>query len=92
MDPPFGAASVVAPLQITGTTAHAFIDLRAIYNTLPGRFHALSDEVFDLELVLREVAHIAKDRGNDPLFTTRTYNVGHLLRKLTQSFMKIKQS
>ncbi|KAL9101172.1 MAG: hypothetical protein Q9163_003550 [Psora crenata] len=62
MDPLSIIASVIAVAGVAAKTGSAFTDLRRLCKTLPGRLHALSNEVNDLELVLYQVAAVIKKR------------------------------
>lgn len=44
-----------------------------------GKLHALSNEVVDIELVLRQVAAVFEERGNDPVFQAHVSSVPKLL-------------
>ncbi|KAI4187971.1 MAG: hypothetical protein LQ346_005403 [Caloplaca aetnensis] len=79
MDPLSVTASVIAVAGLAAATGRAFQELRALCKTLPGKLHALSNEVVDIELVLRQVATVFEERGNDPVFQAHVTNVPKLL-------------
>ena len=68
MDPVSLTASIIAVAGLAAKTGRAFYDLRSACKSLPGRLHALSNEVVDLELVLHQVAALAEKRAQDPDF------------------------
>jgi hypothetical protein len=61
-DPLSLTASVIAVATLAAKTASTISTLRAI-NQLPGRLHAICNEVADLELVLRHIALVLSDRS-----------------------------
>ncbi|KAK5691678.1 hypothetical protein LTR17_025645 [Elasticomyces elasticus] len=63
MDPLSLTASIIAVLQLCGTTIKAFQVLREINHTLPGRLDALQEEVTDLGDVLQDVAEVQEERA-----------------------------
>ncbi|KAL9043664.1 MAG: hypothetical protein Q9214_003154 [Letrouitia sp. 1 TL-2023] len=81
MDPLSLTASVIAVAGLAAKTGIAFNDLRTACKTLPGRLHALSNEVVDIELVLRQVAVVVDKREKDPLFKDQQANIPHLLKQ-----------
>jgi hypothetical protein len=63
MDPLSIAAGVIAIANLAACTCSAISDLRALCKGLPGRLHAISNEVADLELVLTEVSMLLRERA-----------------------------
>jgi len=63
MDPLSAAASVLAIATIAGQVGKAFAELRRDCSELPGRLHALSNEVADIEFVLYQVAAVLQERN-----------------------------
>ncbi|KAL6720093.1 hypothetical protein ACLMJK_002014 [Lecanora helva] len=63
MDPLSIAASVIAIATVAGQVGKAFAELRKDCSELPGRLHALSNEVADIEFVLHQVAAVLKERN-----------------------------
>lgn len=63
MDPLSLAASVIAVATVSAQVCTALSKLRSLCKSLPGRLHAINNEVADLELVLTQVATILKERG-----------------------------
>ena len=81
MDPFSLGASVITVAALAAKTGCAFHDLRSACKTLPGRLHALSNEVTDLELVLRQVAATVEKRAQDPILRDQQENIPHLLKQ-----------
>ena len=81
MDPLSLAASIIAVAGLAAKTACAFDELRVTCKTLPGRLHALSNEVSDLELVLRQVASVFDERANDPILKDNQCYIPQLLKQ-----------
>lgn len=65
MDPLSITAGIVSVGTVAASTARAFKELRELCKTLPGRLHALSNEVSDIELVLYQVASVVEKRTGD---------------------------
>jgi hypothetical protein len=63
MDPLSITASVIAVATFAAQICSAFQDLRNLCKSLPGRLHALNNEVADLELVLFQIASLAEQRA-----------------------------
>jgi len=62
MDPLSIAASAITVAALAASTCRAFSDLRSLCKSLPGRLHALNNEVVDIEAVLIQVATVFKER------------------------------
>ncbi|PGG98599.1 hypothetical protein AJ80_09508 [Polytolypa hystricis UAMH7299] len=62
MDPLSITTSIIAIVSLAGKVCSAFATLRSICQNLPGRLHAVNNEVADLELVLLQVALLTKER------------------------------
>jgi enamine deaminase RidA (YjgF/YER057c/UK114 family) len=62
MDPLSVIASCIAVATIAQQTCQAFTELRTLCKEIPGRLHALNNEVADIELVLLRVAKVAENR------------------------------
>ncbi|KAI1373935.1 ankyrin repeat-containing protein-like protein [Hypoxylon crocopeplum] len=60
-DPLSFAASIIAVATLAANITAALSKLRAV-NDLPGRLHAINNEVADLEVVLRQVGSVATKR------------------------------
>ena len=79
MDPLSITASVIGIVAAAASTGRAFEELRRLCKTLPGRLHALSNEVSDIELVLRQVASVVEKRTGDPAVKEQEQSIRHLL-------------
>jgi hypothetical protein len=88
MDPLSVTASIVAIATLAGQTCSAFAELRALCRSLPGRLHAVSNEVADLELVLLQVASAVEDRACLP--ESNLSAIPHLLRQATAKLVELK--
>ena len=64
MEPLSVAASVIAVATVAAHIGKAFADLRRHCSELPGRLHALSNEVTDIEFVLHQVAAVLQERNS----------------------------
>jgi chromosome segregation ATPase len=63
MDPLSITASVLTVAAAAKQLGSAFAELRAIHTELPGRLHALNNEVSDIEVVLYQVAAVLSERS-----------------------------
>lgn len=79
MDPLSITATIVGIATAAASTANAFKDLRRLCSASPGRLHALSNEVSDIELVLRQVTSVAEKRSNDAVLKAQESHIRHLL-------------
>lgn len=96
MDPLSITVSVLSLAVAAHTTCEALGKLRSIFKTLPGRLHALNNEVADLEIVLNELATLIKERqavpvlenpkGHDqiPAIVNHTQNLLSDLRRIVE--------
>ena len=62
MDPLSIAASAVTVAALAASTCRAFSELRSLCRSLPGRLHALNNEVADTEIVLAQLATVFSKR------------------------------
>lgn len=88
MDPLSITAGIVGILAAAASTGRAFEELRQLCKTLPGKLHALSNEVSDLELVLHQVASVIKKRTGDPALKEQGEHVQLLLK---QAYAKLAE-
>ncbi len=79
MDPLSIATAILGIGAIAASTARAFEELRVVCKTLPGRLHALSNEVSDIELVLGQVASVVGERATDSIIGQSESHLQHLL-------------
>jgi len=81
MNPLSITASVITVASLAASTGRAFSDLRALCKTLPGRLHALSNEVTDIELILYQVASVLEKRASDPVLQDQQADIPQLLKQ-----------
>lgn len=87
MDP---LASVFPVIKLAAHIAGALADLRTLCKQLPGRVHALSNEVSDIEVVLIQVAKVLQERCCSPISTEETDNK-FILQLLVRAETKLKE-
>ncbi|KAK3935168.1 ankyrin repeat-containing domain protein [Diplogelasinospora grovesii] len=88
MDPLSLAASVIAVAGLAATICSAISELRTLCKGLPGRLHAVSNEVVDLELVLTQVATLLKERA---ILLGSQQSVGAIPHLLIQARNKLNE-
>ena len=62
MDPLSIAASAITVAALAASTCRTFSELRFLCRSLPGRLHALNNEVADTEVVLDQLATLSSKR------------------------------
>ncbi|KAI9675828.1 MAG: hypothetical protein M1829_003254 [Trizodia sp. TS-e1964] len=77
MDPLSIISGAIAVGTLASETCKAFALLRSICKTLPGRMHALNNEVADIEVVLNQVAKVFEGRAATSLSNTSIADTGH---------------
>ncbi|KAM7193002.1 Ankyrin repeat-containing domain protein [Rhypophila sp. PSN 637] len=87
MDPLSIAASAITLAGLAASTCTAISDLRALCKGVPGRLHAVSNEVADLELVLTQVATLLQDRA----VLSSSAQLGPLPHLLSQARNKLRE-
>lgn len=102
MDPLSITASVIGIVAAAASTGRAFEELRRLCKTLPGRLHALSNEVSDIELVLHQVASVVEKRTGDLAVKEQEQYIRHLLdqagsklhelRTIVETFMNLAKT
>jgi hypothetical protein len=92
MDPLSVTASVIAVATLATQIAAALSDLRTLCKQLPGRVHALSNEVSDIEVVLIQVAKVIEEKACSPIATAETdhMTIPQLLRKAEEKLKELK--
>lgn len=88
MDPLSVAASVTALATVATQICSAISQLRSLCKSLPGRLHALNNEVADFELVLTQLALLLEQRRCS-LTESNEMAIPHLLR---QARMKLNET
>lgn len=81
MDPLSIVTGIIGIGAVAASTGRAFKELRGLCKTLPGRLHALSNEVSDIELVLYQVASVIEKRTGDSTLEEQEANIQHLLEQ-----------
>ncbi|MCJ1231805.1 hypothetical protein MMC12_008484 [Toensbergia leucococca] len=79
MDPLSITAAIIGMGAVAASTGQAFKELRELCKTLPGRLHALSNEVSDIELVLYQVASVVERRTGSSALKDQEAHIQHLL-------------
>ena len=79
MDPLSITAGIVGICAVATSTGQAFKELRELCKTLPGRLHALSNEVSDIEMLLYQVALVVEKRTGDSALKEQETHIQHLL-------------
>lgn len=91
MDPLSLTASVVAVATVAAQTCSAFARLRSLCKTLPGRLHALHNEVTDIEVVCYQVAAVI-DQHLPPSTRSGTVDTNtHIRQLLRQANTKLTE-
>lgn len=80
----------IAIATLATKTCEAFSTLRGIVKALPGKLHALNNEVADLELVLREVKTALKERQGLLVSQKDKANVPILLQDVNAKLLELK--
>jgi DNA-directed RNA polymerase subunit L len=86
-------ASAIAVATLAAQTCSAFAQLRTLCKTLPGRLHALNNEVTDIEVVCYQVAAVLDERACLKIVTL-TGNEDphdHIRRQLKQASDKLNE-
>ena len=90
MDPLSLTTSIISIAAVAASTAHAFKELRELCKTLPGRLHALSNEVSDIELVLHQVALVVEKRTGKSILEGQEAHIQHLLNQAGTKLEELK--
>lgn len=88
MDPLSITASVIAIATLASQTCSAFSDLRSLCESLPGRLHAVNNEVADLNLVLYEISVLVENRACFP--ESKLSAIPHLLHQAETKLVEIR--
>ena len=90
MDPLSFTASIIAVVTLGTQCVKAFNDLRNVSKVLPGRLHAVSNEVTDINLVLEDVAALLAERGQSGIPLGEQANIWHVVARLTVELTELK--
>ncbi|PLB48481.1 ankyrin [Aspergillus steynii IBT 23096] len=88
MDPLSISTSVFAIATLAAQTCSAFSDLRSLCQNLPGRLHAVNNEVADLNYVLFQISLLVNDRACLP--ESKLSAIPHLLKQADHKLVEIK--
>ncbi|KAK2882614.1 hypothetical protein FQN49_000186 [Arthroderma sp. PD_2] len=88
MDPLSLTAGIIAVGTIAGQICSAFTELRSLCHSLPGRLHALNNEVADLEIVLCELASLTEQRTALP--HSDQSSLQHLLKQAKTKLLDLQ--
>lgn len=93
MDPLSVTASVIAVATLAAQIGSALSELRTLCKQLPGRLHALSNEVSDIEVVLYQVARVVEERSHSsiPISHADKTTIPHILRKAEVKLNELKE-
>lgn len=90
MDPLSITASVIAVATLAAKTCSAFARLRSVCKAMPGRLHALNNEVIDFEVVCYQVAAIFSERERLSFGGTES-TPNHIQQLLKQANAKLTE-
>ncbi|KAF1950393.1 hypothetical protein CC80DRAFT_240896 [Byssothecium circinans] len=90
MDPLSITASVIAVATLAAKTCVLFTSLRQTYDILPGRLHALNNEVVDFEAVCRQVVATLNQRASAKLSAHCDDSILHLIQQAEQTLFKLQ--
>jgi hypothetical protein len=90
MDPLSFTASIIAVATLGTQCVKAFKSLRNVCNVLPGRLHAVSNEVTDINAVLEDVAALLAERGRHSVPHDEQANISHVVARLTIKLTELK--
>ncbi|KAJ4287018.1 hypothetical protein N0V90_012899 [Kalmusia sp. IMI 367209] len=90
MDPLSITASVITVASLAATTCATFKSLRDAYDVLPGRLHALNNEVVDFEAVCRQVIATLDQRASAKLSAQSDDSIRHLTQQAEQTLLQLQ--
>ena len=90
MDPLSLAASVIAVATVAAQTGKALSKLRGLQRAIPGRLHALNNEVVDIEAVLHQVAVVIREREGLPAREREHGDLEHLLKQAKIRLLELR--
>ncbi|EER25757.1 ankyrin repeat containing protein [Coccidioides posadasii C735 delta SOWgp] len=89
MDPLSITASIAGVTTLAFQICSSLAKLRSLCKSLPGRLHAINNEVSDLEVVLHQVAILVKNRANI-LPETQIAAIPYLLKQAALKLSELK--
>ncbi|KAK8910378.1 hypothetical protein QC760_001334 [Botrytis cinerea] len=92
MDPLSVTASVIAVATLAGQIGTALSELRAFCKQLPGRLHALSNEISDIEVVLYQVGRVVEERSrlSVQILQTDIVSIPNILQRAEVKLKELK--
>lgn len=90
MDPLSITTAIITLASLAASTGLAFKELRDLCTSLPGRLHALSNEVADFELVLYQLATVFEKRACGPIMNEQQAHVPQLIKQATSKLQQLK--
>ena len=90
MDPLSITTGIITLATLAASTGAAFKELRDLCKALPGRLHALSNEVADIELVLHQVATVFDKRASDPITKDQQTHIPQLLNQARSKIYELR--
>ena len=90
MDPPSISASIIAVGTRATQCAKAFAALRAACKNLPGRLHAINNEVADISAVLADVAALMSERGRLSALEDECARIAHVMAGLNVKLAELE--
>jgi tetrahydromethanopterin S-methyltransferase subunit G len=90
MDPLSITASVITVAALAGQCAKSFSKLRDAYKSLPGRLHALNNEVTDINAVLTDVAALLAERGKHSILYEEQSQLPRIMTQITEKLTELK--
>ncbi|KAF2810800.1 ankyrin [Mytilinidion resinicola] len=92
VDPISVTASLITLAGLAAKTCSAFKALRDICNTLPGRLHALNNEVADFQVVCHQVLAVLDDRAAKAYVDTHIDSpIRHLILQAKDKLLELKR-
>jgi len=93
MDPLSIISGVIAVATTAAEVSSTLSDLRRLCKQLPGRLHALNNEVSDIEVVLYQVAKVVEKRSCSLIPTTKTDRdtIPQILKKAKTKLTELKE-
>ncbi|KAF2462807.1 uncharacterized protein BDR25DRAFT_247686 [Lindgomyces ingoldianus] len=89
MDPLSITASVIAVATLAAKLCATFSSLREVCNVLPGRLHALNNEIVDFEAVCRQVGSALDERAAAELDAATDAAIRRLLQQARQTLVEV---
>jgi hypothetical protein len=90
MDPLSFTASLIAVTTLVAQCSDAFCKLRDVCKTLPGRLHALNNEIADLHGVLNDVTALMYERDRNSIPQDEQTNIIRITSHLNAELAELK--